>query len=67
MGAGRIDDSGCWCTGIVGILWFGLNNAAAIIAIALTALPAVTLNIWQGVKAIDMSLVHMAKAFRFRR
>ena len=51
--------------GIVGILWFGLNNAAAIIAIALTALPAVTLNIWQGVKAIDMSLVHMAKAFRF--
>jgi NitT/TauT family transport system permease protein len=51
--------------GIVGILWFGLNNAAAIIAIALTALPAVALNIWQGVKAIDMSLVHMARAFRF--
>jgi NitT/TauT family transport system permease protein len=51
--------------GIVGILWFGLNSIAAIIAIALTALPAVTLNIWQGVKAIDMSLVHMARAFRF--
>jgi NitT/TauT family transport system permease protein len=51
--------------GIVGILWFGLNSVAAIIAIALTALPAVTLNIWQGVKAIDMSLVHMARAFRF--
>ncbi len=51
--------------GIVGILWFGLNSTAAIIAIALTAMPAVALNIWQGVKAIDMSLVHMARAFRF--
>jgi NitT/TauT family transport system permease protein len=53
--------------GIVGILWFGLNSSAAIIAIALTALPAVALNMWQGVKAIDMSLVHMARAFRFPR
>ena len=51
--------------GIVGILWFGLNSTAAIIAIAMTAIPAVALNIWQGVKAIDMSLVHMARAFRF--
>jgi NitT/TauT family transport system permease protein len=51
--------------GIVGILWFGLNSTAAIIAIAMTAIPAVALNMWQGVKAIDMSLVHMARAFRF--
>ena len=39
--------------GIVGILWFGLNSAAAIIAIAMTAAPAVALNVWQGVKAIN--------------
>lgn len=53
--------------GIVGILWFGLNSTAAVVAIALTCLPTVALNIWQGTKAIDMSLVHMGKAFRFPR
>jgi NitT/TauT family transport system permease protein len=53
--------------GIVGILWFGLNSTAAIVAIAMTTAPAVALNIWQGVKSIDTSLVHMGQAFRFSR
>lgn len=53
--------------GIVAILWFGLNNGAAIIAIGVTATPAVALNLWQGVKAIDRDLVHMGRAFNFRR
>lgn len=50
--------------GIVGILWFGLNSTSAIVAIALTCLPTVALNMWQGTKAIDTSLIHMGKAFR---
>jgi NitT/TauT family transport system permease protein len=53
--------------GILAILWFGLNDLAAIIAIGVTAMPAVAINIWQGVKAIDLSLVHMGRAFHFSR
>jgi NitT/TauT family transport system permease protein len=53
--------------GIVCILWFGLTDFAAVIAIGVTAMPSVALNIWQGTKAIDTSLVRMAKAFHFRR
>ncbi|MBC6461054.1 ABC transporter permease [Actinomadura sp. HBU206391] len=53
--------------GILAILWFGLNDFAAIIAIGVTAIPAVAINIWQGVKAIDISLVHMGKAFHLSR
>lgn len=53
--------------GILCILWFGLNDSAAIIAIAAGASPAIAINIWQGAKAIDHSLVNMGKAFHFSR
>ncbi|MCI2423182.1 ABC transporter permease [Saccharopolyspora sp. K220] len=53
--------------GILSILWFGLNDFAAIIAIGITAVPAVSINMWQGVKAIDLSLVRMGQAFHFSR
>jgi len=49
---------------IISLLWFGLNESAAIIAIGVTAFPAVAINMWQGVKDIDMQLIAMAKAFR---
>ncbi len=49
---------------IVCLLWFGLNEFAAIIAIGITAFPAVAINMWQGVKDIDMQLVAMGKAFQ---
>lgn len=51
--------------GILAILWFGLNDFAAIVAIGVTAVPTIAINMWQGVKAIDVSMVHMGKAFRF--
>lgn len=53
--------------GILCILWFGLNDLAAIIAIAAAAVSAIAINIWQGAKAIDHSLVNMGKAFHFSR
>ncbi|MGP4020561.1 ABC transporter permease [Saccharopolyspora sp. 5N708] len=53
--------------GILAILWFGLNDFAAIVAIGVTAVPAVAINMWQGVKAIDFSLVRMGQAFHFSR
>jgi NitT/TauT family transport system permease protein len=53
--------------GIVCILWFGLQDLAAFVAIGVSAFPAIAINMWQGVKAIDLSLVHMGKAFRLSR
>ncbi|MDR7415825.1 MAG: ABC transporter permease [Armatimonadota bacterium] len=53
--------------GIVCILWFGLRDLAAFMAIGISAFPAIAINMWQGVKAIDLSLVHMGKAFRLSR
>ncbi len=52
---------------IITLLWFGLNDFAAIIAIGITAFPAVAINMWQGVKDIDMQLVTMGKAFQMPR
>lgn len=51
--------------GILFILWFGLNDVAAILAVGVAATPAIAINIWQGTKAIDRDLMHMGKAFRF--
>jgi len=52
---------------IITLLWFGLNDSAAIIAIGVTAFPAVAINMWQGVKDIDMQVITMAKAFQMPR
>ncbi|MBI2996962.1 MAG: ABC transporter permease subunit, partial [Deltaproteobacteria bacterium] len=52
---------------IITLLWFGLNDFAAVIAIGITAFPAVAINMWQGAKDIDMQLVTMAKAFQVPR
>ena len=53
--------------GMICLLWFGLNNFAAVIAIGVTAFPAVGINLWQGVKDMDLRLVGMGKAFRLPR
>ena len=53
--------------GMICLLWFGLNNLAAVIAIGITAFPAVGINLWQGVKDIDFRLVSVGKACRLSR
>jgi NitT/TauT family transport system permease protein len=52
---------------IVCLLWFGLNELAAIIAIGIAAFPAVSISIWQGIKAMDMQLVSMGQAFHLSK
>lgn len=52
---------------IVCLLWFGLNETAAIVAIGIAAFPAVSISIWQGIKAMDMQLVSMGQAFHLSR
>ena len=51
------------CYIIVSFMWLGLNERAAILAIAWTTFPAIAINIWQGVKAIDQRLIDMARTF----
>jgi NitT/TauT family transport system permease protein len=53
--------------GIVCLLRFGLNDLAAIAAIAFAAFPAVAINVWQGIKGFDAQLVGMGTAFRLGR
>jgi NitT/TauT family transport system permease protein len=52
---------------IICLLWFGLNDRAAIVAIGTSAFPAVSISIWQGIKGIDNQLVSMGHAFRLKR
>jgi len=53
--------------GMICLLWFGLNNFAAVIAIGITAFPAVGINLWQGVKDMDHRLVVVGKVCRLPR
>ena len=55
------------CYVIISFLWLGLNDRAANLAISWTTFPSITINIWQGVKAIDQRLIDMARAFRASR
>jgi len=52
---------------ILCLLWFGLNDRAAIIAIGTSAFPTVAISIWQGIKGLDNQLSGMGKAFRLTR
>jgi NitT/TauT family transport system permease protein len=49
---------------ILAYVWFGLNEAAAIGAVALNKLPNVIVTIREGTRALDPDLDQMAKAFR---
>ncbi|MET0968956.1 MAG: ABC transporter permease subunit [Tardiphaga sp.] len=55
------------CYAIMAFMWFGLNETAAIIAIAVTAAPSITINIWEGVKNVDTKLVAMARIYEASR
>ena len=55
------------CYAIVCFILIGLNELAAIVAIALTAAPSIAINLWEGVKTIDTKLVDMARVFEANR
>jgi NitT/TauT family transport system permease protein len=52
---------------VIAVLWFGLTDFAAIFAIVIVTSPMITLNIWEGTKALDTKLVQMARALRAPR
>ena len=49
------------------VIWFGVALATPVVAIALSAAPALVLNVVQGMRSVDPGLVEMAHVFRFGR
>lgn len=50
---------------VLAYIWFGLNEVAAIGAVALTKIPNVAVTVREGTRALDPTLAEMAKVFRF--
>lgn len=49
------------------VLWFGFNEIGSLVAVMGVVTPFVAVNIFQGAKAMDKSLIDMAKTFRADR
>ncbi|MEV7912491.1 ABC transporter permease [Streptomyces griseus] len=47
------------------VMWFGISLTNPVVAVALSAAPALTLNIYQGTRAMDGDLREMAYVYRF--
>ncbi len=45
-------------------LWFGLNEVAAIVAVAANKVPIVVVNMREGARAVDRELLDVARVFR---
>ena len=52
---------------VLAYVWAGLNEAAAIGAVALNKLPVTVVTIREGVRALDVRLDEMARVFGFSR
>lgn len=52
---------------VLAYIWFGLNEAAAIGAVALNKIPTVVVTMREGARALDPSYGEMAKVFRFSK
>jgi NitT/TauT family transport system permease protein len=50
---------------VLAYIWVGLNEAAAIGAVALNKLPVTVVTIREGVRALDARLDEMARVFEF--
>ncbi|HSC43656.1 MAG TPA: ABC transporter permease subunit [Candidatus Binatia bacterium] len=49
------------------VLWFGLSDIAPIFTVVLIVFPYVTMNVWEGTKALDKDLTAMAAVFQANR
>ena len=52
---------------ILAYVWFGLNEAAAIGAVALNKIPMVMVTLREGTRSLDPGLEEMARAYRMSR
>lgn len=49
---------------LIGIMVIGVSEWAPVFAIAIVVTPAMTLNFWEGTKAVDQQLTLMARSFQ---
>src|SRR5487761_1541456 len=49
------------------IMWFGFSEAGGLVAVMAVVTPFVTVNMYEGTKAMDKSLTEMAVTFKARR
>ena len=52
---------------VIALMWFGISELAPIFTIFVVLQPVITVNIWQGTKALDHEVIEMARAFRAGR
>ena len=52
---------------ILCFIWFGLNEVAAVLAVAINKIPTVTVILREGTKAIDEKLVEVGKIYKKSR
>jgi ABC-type nitrate/sulfonate/bicarbonate transport system permease component len=55
----------CWA--LVFVLWFGLSNVTPVLTVAVAIAPFFIINIWEGMKELDLNLVEMAGMYTHRR
>jgi NitT/TauT family transport system permease protein len=48
---------------VMAIMFFGLSEASAYAAVAITIMPMLAISLWQGTKSIDQDLLDMSTAF----
>jgi NitT/TauT family transport system permease protein len=52
---------------VIGLMLFGLSTVAQVFAIFMVVTPILTVNLWEGTKAIDRKVVEMAMVFKASR
>lgn len=50
---------------VLAYIWFGLNEAAAVGAVAVNKIPNVIVTVREGARALDEELLEMAKVYKF--
>ena len=55
----------CWA--FLAVLWFGLSEIAPVLTIVLIVFPFVSMNVWEGTKAVEKNLIDMAKVYKANR
>jgi NitT/TauT family transport system permease protein len=48
---------------VLAIMFFGLNETSAYVAVSVTICPMLAISLWQGTKSIDKDLIDMSTAF----
>lgn len=54
-------------TTILCYIWFGLSETAAILAVVINKIPMVAINLREGARAVDASLMEVAEVYRLSR